>query len=89
LENAHINTQFLDPEPHKTTRLFSSFEVDVIEAMANHSILYHYHHRSVPVFHYLKYPKLQEFFRILSVNDIDGVYIASSVEAKDYPIYLT
>lgn len=57
--------------------------------MSTQNLLYHYHVRSIPVFYYLKFPILQEFFKILSVNEIDGVYIASSVEARNYPFYLT
>lgn len=89
LENAHINTKFLDQKPQEASRLFSDFPEKVIRAMENDEILWHYHHRSIPVFYYLKFPRLQEFFKIISVNDIDGKYIATSVEAKNYPFYLT
>ena len=57
--------------------------------METKDLLWHFHHRSVPLFYYIKYPKLQDFFRVLSVNEINGIYIVTSVEAKKYPIYLT
>lgn len=89
LENAHVSTSFTVADPAKESRLFSGFAPSLIHAMETRDLLWHFHHRSIPVFYYLKYPKLQEFFRILSVNEINGVYIATSVEAKKYPIYLT
>ena len=89
LENAHVSTNFTVADPTSDSRLFSGFSQEVIAAMETKNLLWHFHHRSVPLFYYIKYPKLQEFFRVLSVNEINGVYIVTSVEAKRYPIYLT
>lgn len=79
----------MDSQPTESSRLFSEFSAKTIDAMENEEILWHFHHRSVPVFYYLKFPALSEFFNIISVNDIDGQYIVTAVEAKHYPIYLT
>jgi hypothetical protein len=69
--------------------MFNSFDKKTLNAMSDENILWHYHHRSVPVSYYLKFPKLDEFFRIITVNEINGTFIAASVEARKYPIYLT
>jgi hypothetical protein len=69
--------------------MFSHFTEEMITAMKTQNILYHYHHRSVPVINYIEYPTLLQEFKILSVNNIDGQYIATSVEARRYPIYMT
>ncbi|TNV83488.1 hypothetical protein FGO68_gene1624 [Halteria grandinella] len=89
LENATVNTRFVDANPQKESRLYSLFPESALEAMETENILWHFHHRSVPVYNYLKYPQLREFFKILSVNLIDDQYIVASAEARDYPIYLT
>lgn len=89
LENATVNTRFVDANPRTVSRLYSRFPEDALEAMETENILWHFHHRSVPVYYYLQFPALRDFFKILSVNLIDDQYIVASAEARDYPIYLT
>ena len=48
----------------------------------------HLHHHGIPVEYYTKYTKLNDFFKILSTNIIDGQAIVSSAEARNYPIYI-
>jgi hypothetical protein len=69
--------------------MFSTFDRKTLRLMSDEDILWHYHHRSVPVSFYLRFPKLEEFFKIVTVNEINGTFIAASVEARKYPIYLT
>jgi gamma-glutamyl hydrolase len=89
LENAHVNTNFLVDDPTKDSRMYSQFGHMAIDEMANEDILYHFHHRSVPVMVYRQFPVLSDFFDIISVNQIDTLLIVASAEARDYPIYVT
>ena len=57
--------------------------------MENKDILYHLHHRGIPLHYYDKFPILNEFFDILSLNTFEDGTIVSTCEAKKYPIYLT
>ena len=71
------------------SKLFKEFESELIDAMQSDNLLYHLHHRGVPLFNYIKYPKLNDFFKIISTDTIDGVSYISTAEAKNYPIYVT
>lgn len=68
LDNTPVNTVFTDDDPQGSSRFFRHFSREEIQAMREENILYHYHHRSIPILNYLRYPKLQEFFRVLSYN---------------------
>lgn len=69
--------------------MLSTFSQEAIDAMATKEILYHLHHRGIPVSYYETFPALAEFFTILSTNTFDNVPIVSTAEAKNYPIYVT
>ena len=87
LENKRVNTTFVDDAI--TSRLVKALSPEVLDAMTNKEMLYHLHHRGVQMTAYERFPILKEFFRVISVNVFADGTIASTVEAKDYPIYLT
>ena len=49
LINEHVNTRFLDEDPQRNSKMFKQFDKTTIQAMKDTNILWHYHHRSVPV----------------------------------------
>jgi len=57
--------------------------------MKHKNVLYHLHHRGIPTSFYERFPKLNEYFNILSTNYFVNDTIVSTCEAKRYPIYLT
>ena len=57
--------------------------------METQDILYHLHERAIPIHFYERFPKLNDFFNILSINTFEDGTIVSTCEAKKYPIYLT
>ena len=67
--------------------MLSTFNDDILDAMATKNILLHLHHHGIPVSYYDVYPSLSKFFRILSTNMIDGQEIVTTTEAINYPIY--
>lgn len=70
-ENKNLNTNF-KVNPKTESKMLSTFDDDILDAMANQEILLHLHHHAIPVSDYEKYPALKEFFTILSSNVIDG-----------------
>ena len=68
--------------------MLSYFNPVILEAMASQNLLMNLHHRGILLETYTSYPRLKEFFKILSTNNINGVDIVSTVEARNYPIYL-
>jgi gamma-glutamyl hydrolase len=60
----------------------------LLHDMATQAVTLNYHHLGVSHKTYKKFPKIDQFFRILATNkDQKGVEFISIVEAKDYPFY--
>ena len=85
-ENGLANTLF-QVEKFES-RLLSAFSHDVYDAMKHRDVLYHLHHRGIPVSFYEQYPKLADFFKIVSTNIFEGQEVVSTAEAHNYPIYV-
>ena len=85
-ENLNLNTYFR--VAHTESRMLAYFDSVIIEAMSSQNLLMHLHHRGILMETYNSYPSLNEFFKIVSTNNINGVDIVSTAEAHNYPIYL-
>ena len=85
-ENLNLNTEFRVAKTE--SRMLNYFDSVIIDAMASQNLLMHLHHRGILLDAYSTYPILNEFFKIVSTNNINGVEIVSTAEAHNYPIYL-
>jgi len=70
------------------SRLFKDIPEDIFKALRTEDITYNSHHFGITRETYKKYPNLENFFKVLSVNiDIYGKEFISTIEAYKYPIY--
>ncbi|GAB5368313.1 hypothetical protein AAMO2058_001308800 [Amorphochlora amoebiformis] len=73
-----------------TSRLIGGLTRPDREALIRNNITTNFHHDGVYPDAYNKYPKLSQFFRIISTNvDRKGRSFVSTIESRDYPIYGT
>lgn len=86
LENVVTPTNFT-VNPYAGSRMLSTFDRDILDAMSTQNILLHLHMHAIPLKDYTDYPSLDSFFKILSTNLIDGQEIVMTAESRKYPIY--
>ncbi|CDW78272.1 gamma-glutamyl hydrolase-like [Stylonychia lemnae] len=86
-ENKRANTQ-INHHLFNSSRLLQSLTSEVLHTIQQRDILYHLHHRGIPVKDYERFEKLADFFHILSTNIFEDQEIVSTAEAKNYPIYV-
>jgi gamma-glutamyl hydrolase len=72
----------------KSSRFFKALTWDTIRTLTMENSTFNLHHDGIPLDAYSTYPKLGAFFDLLSTNlDRKGKAFASTVQAKDWPIY--
>ena len=71
LVNKNAPTNFT-VNPRYESRILKNFGDDLLYAMENENILFHAHMHGIPVKFYHDFPSLNDFFKIISVNLIDG-----------------
>ncbi|CDW72622.1 peptidase c26 family protein [Stylonychia lemnae] len=85
-ENKRINTVFV-VDPRNQSKMLSTFSAEVLEEMATQDSLLHLHHHAIPLQDYQEFNSLSNFYRVLSINNINGQMIVSTTEAINYPVY--
>ena len=76
-------------DPRKDSRLFRNLSVEEQDLLARIPSTLNFHERGIPVSHFEKYPKLNEFFTVVATSRMPGedFDIVAAIEAKHYPFY--
>ncbi|DAZ97383.1 TPA: hypothetical protein N0F65_003406 [Lagenidium giganteum] len=71
-----------------SSRMFGGASADLMDALATRPLTFNLHHDGITVDHFNSFPKLTDFYKVLSTNeDTQGRRFVSAIEAKDYPFY--
>lgn len=89
-ENISLALRFHTPEPQRASTLYSLLSDEEVSALARRNITENFHHFGVTLETWRATPALPEFFRLLSDStDRHGVPFASTIEARQYPVFAT
>ncbi|RMX42927.1 hypothetical protein pdam_00024014, partial [Pocillopora damicornis] len=85
----NLSLKLILPKDYKTTSLWKFAPRQVVKFLQNNNAAFNNHKIGITPQNYVKYRRLNAFFRIVSTSkDRNGVEFISTMEGKRYPVYL-
>lgn len=85
----NVSLKLILPKDYKTTSLWKFAPRQVVKFLQNNNAAFNNHKMAITPQNYVKYRRLNAFFRIVSTSkDRNGVEFISTMEGKRYPVYL-